>query len=213
LTTNDVQGLGRGRTCTDTTQRRVGDTWSCWLRGTHARGGSAGGVCTTAALGQTAQRQRLAVAAERGRPGMERGRSGGLLTRGDLGSCIGCYAWMEKRNQRREGEEEGLTSHSRRRPGWRGAPTRAWATSGRATGRSGRGARAGARLLGRAGQARATRWQQRGGWADGEGSSAGSERQQARRGGFRGALTAHGARWGAVHARSHSQGCVQAQAG
>jgi hypothetical protein len=105
-----------------------------------------------------------------------------------------CCAWMKKRNQRREGEEEGLTSHSRRRTGWRGAPTRAWATSGRAAGRSGRGARAGARLPGRAGQALATRRRQSGGWADVEGSSAGSERQQARRDGFQGALKALGAR-------------------
>jgi hypothetical protein len=28
-----AQGLGRGRACRDMTQRRVGDTWSCWLRG------------------------------------------------------------------------------------------------------------------------------------------------------------------------------------
>jgi hypothetical protein len=38
-------------------------------------------------------------------------------------------------------KKRGLTSHSRRRPGRRGAPTRAWAMSGRAAVRSGRGAR------------------------------------------------------------------------
>jgi hypothetical protein len=28
-----AHGLGRGRACRDMMQRRVGDTWSCWLRG------------------------------------------------------------------------------------------------------------------------------------------------------------------------------------
>jgi hypothetical protein len=36
-------------------QRRAGNTWSCWLCGTHVREGLGGGVCTTIALGQTAQ--------------------------------------------------------------------------------------------------------------------------------------------------------------
>jgi hypothetical protein len=78
-------------------------------------GGSTGGVCTTAMLGQTAQRQRLAVAA--GRAWSEGGQAGCSREEAPAARRPAIsYALIGKRSERREGEEEELTSCSQRRP-------------------------------------------------------------------------------------------------
>jgi hypothetical protein len=128
ISTSEDTGMARRRTTRTGAGLRArmqrhdattcGDTWSCWLRGTHVRGDRQGEFAPRPCW------DRLCNGS--GSPWRPDG-AGQAWSEGGQAGCSReeaptarrpaiSYALTGKRSERREGEEEGLTSRSQRRP-------------------------------------------------------------------------------------------------